>query len=201
MQLCRMSLAQDNERVYNLSAGTVIAIGNFDGIHLGHQRVLAEVKKWKEIHKASTLVFSFHPAPKTYFTKDKIKNVMGFRDKFTTLKALGLDYLCLYRFDKDFANLRAEDFVKEVLLKKLHAKHVVVGEDFRFGKARVGDVNTLRQLGKQYGFDVSIVPILTIDGEKVSSTRIRDALLMNDVATAEKLLGYTRSKLIKDEVK
>jgi riboflavin kinase/FMN adenylyltransferase len=204
-----MSLVHDEKQDYrsldNLASGNVITIGSFDGIHLGHQRVLMELKNWGNIHQASTLVLSFHPAPKHYFSKGKqgkkesagdatLKKVMGFRDKFTHLKALSVDYLCLYRFDKNFAHLSAENFVKDVLIKKLHAKHVVIGEDFRFGKGREGDISALRYLGKQYGFDVSIVPILTIDGEKVSSTRIREALSINDIETAQKLLGYIFQK-------
>lgn len=199
MQLCRMSLARDYESIGHIASGSVITIGSFDGIHLGHQRVLSELKKWGVLHQAATMVLSFHPAPKIFFAKDRtldgsLNKVMRFREKFTHLKTWGLDYLCLYRFDKDFANLSAENFVKDILLKKLQVKHVVIGEDFRFGKGREGDISTLRQLGKQYGFDVSIVPILTIDGVKVSSTRIREALEMGDITTAEKLLGYSFHK-------
>lgn len=172
--------------------GVVLTIGTFDGLHVGHQTIMTELKKWGVLYDCPTLVLSFHPAPKAFFLKTKgVHRLMRLREKYDLLDDLGIDFLCLCRFDKALANLSAEDFVTQILIKKLQVKHIVVGEDFRFGKNRQGDVKVLSHLGKRYGFEVSIVPMVMMDGVKVSSTRIREALAEGKKETADKLLGYS----------
>lgn len=173
-----------------LAQGSVLTIGNFDGVHLGHQRVLSEVaQRAKDLHLPS-IVMLFEPLPIEFFRPEKAPvRIMNFREKMQALALSPIDYVLCVRFNEGFSSLSAGDFIESVLVEKLNVKHLVVGDDFRFGQNRQGDYAALDQAGQQFGFSVTDMATYKQDGERVSSTRIRQALTNPDLALAEHLLG------------
>lgn len=171
-------------------AGTVVTIGNFDGVHLGHQAVLAQVVAHaRQLEKRATVVL-FEPQPVEFFAPDKAPaRLMMLRDKLGALADTGIDQVLCVRFDRNFAALTATDFIDRLLVQGLAAKQVIVGDDFRFGAGRLGDTNLLRQAGESAGFTVTDTPTLLLEGERVSSTRIRTAIEAHDLAQVQHLLG------------
>jgi riboflavin kinase/FMN adenylyltransferase len=170
--------------------GCVATIGAFDGVHLGHQAVLRHViEKSRELNLPSTVVV-FEPLPREYFAPLKAPpRLMSFREKFLALKALGIDRVLRIRFTAAFRDMGAVEFIKQVFVDGLDAKYIVVGDDLRFGRDRAGDFQLLKQLGSEFGFDVAATQTITETAERVSSTRIRQALQDSDFALAEQLLG------------
>jgi riboflavin kinase/FMN adenylyltransferase len=169
--------------------GSVVTIGNFDGLHRGH---LALVERCRQLAGATRAValITFEPLPQAFFRPDEAPSRLStVRQKLQMLRTLGVDITWLARFNHRFANLTARAFVEEALAHALRARHVVVGEDFRFGKGREGDVAMLRQLGAGLGFDVGIVPSVIDDGERISSSRIRERLAAGDIDAAAAMLG------------
>lgn len=170
--------------------GCVLTIGNFDGVHLGHRAILSQVHQLATERQLPSVVMIFEPLPIEYFSpKDAPVRLMNLREKLAAFQATDIDYVVVCRFDATFANLSAEAFVKTILHQGLNAKQVVVGDDFRFGKARQGDFNLLQQYGRQLGFDTLDLMTYQVDGERVSSTRIRQALIRQDLKAANRLLG------------
>jgi riboflavin kinase/FMN adenylyltransferase len=168
---------------------SVVAIGNFDGIHLGHR---ALIEKSRELAGPSgpVAVVTFEPLPLAFFRPDQAPaRLSTIYQKLSLLRAAGVDVTWLMRFNRELAALSAADFVKQVLVHRLRAKAVVIGEDFRFGKGRQGDVALLRALGASLGFDVVTVPAVMIDGERISSSGIRTRLAAGDFASAAAWLG------------
>lgn len=185
--------------LHNLRArhlGCVATIGAFDGVHLGHQAVLRHViEKSRELNLPSTVVV-FEPLPREYFAPlQSPPRLMSFREKFEALKKLGIDRVLRIRFTAKFRDMGAVEFIKRVFVEGLDTKYIVVGDDLRFGRDRAGDFQLLQQLGKEFGFDVVATQTITETAERVSSTRIRQALQNADFALAEQLLGqpYTIS--------
>jgi len=176
--------------------GCVATIGNFDGLHLGHQHVINQLKAVAEIKNLPSVVIVFEPQPVEYFAPDKApRRLARFRDKIIHLSEMGIDIMVCLQFNKTLANLNAEQFVQQILIDRLNLKHLVIGDDFRFGKKRCGDFKFLQQSGKKLGFEVENSHTLLIDNERVSSTRIRQCLADNDMLQARQLLGrpYTLS--------
>jgi len=174
----------------------VVTIGNFDGIHLGHQHVLEQLKSAAVERQLSSIVIIFEPQPIEYFAPDKApKRLARFREKLDYLKSKQIDYLLCLKFDRALAELYAEDFVKSILINRLNTQHLVIGDDFRFGKNRSGNFQFLLDAGRKFGFSVQNTDTLLIDGARVSSTRIRDCIQSDDFNQAAKLLGrpYTLS--------
>jgi len=174
--------------------GCVATIGNFDGVHLGHQTIVERVIQKAKILNVPSLVVVFEPQPQEYFMGDQAPaRLMCFRDKFSRLQALGLDYLCVLRFNDAFRALTAQAFVNDVLVGKLHVKHLVIGDDFRFGGNREGDFQYLQQAGQSLGFGVENTPTYSIKQTKgsarVSSTLIRQALSEGRLDDAQAYLG------------
>ncbi len=170
--------------------GCVATIGNFDGVHLGHQAVLGQLAEKAEAMGLPTVVITFEPQPQEYFAPQQARSrLTRLREKFQALKRYSVDRILCLRFDKSLAELEAQDFIDKVLLQGLDIKYLVVGDDFRFGKGRSGDFDLLYQTGQQHGFPVVNMHTFGIDGERVSSTRIRQALEEGDLTLAEKLLG------------
>ncbi len=185
MKLIRKSCDSAAESGYKC----VATIGNFDGIHLGHQTLILALKKYAKAHNLPTAVITFEPPPNKFFLQEKAPvRLMGFREKFEALQALEIDYLCVLRFNLKMAHLPAEDFVKDILIRSFGIQHIIVGQDFRFGKERTGDWQVLQTLGQSLGFSVSIAPLLLHNGQKVSSTRIREALATGNPVEAQNLL-------------
>jgi riboflavin kinase/FMN adenylyltransferase len=176
--------------------GCVATIGNFDGLHLGHQHVINQLKAVAEIKGQPSLVMLFEPQPVEFFAPQYApRRLSRLRDKIIQLREIGIDYLLCLHFTQSFANMSAEQFVQQILVHKLNIRHLVVGDDFHFGKDRAGDFDYLKHCGQQFGFEVENTHTLLIDNERVSSTRIRQCLADNDLTAARQLLGrpYTLS--------
>lgn len=171
--------------------GSVICVGAFDGLHLGHQALVGRATARARDLGLPAVALSFEPLPREFFARDaKPPRLMLPRAKLEGLYALGCDSVGLLRFDTKLASMSAEDFVREVLVGQLAAREVWVGPGFRFGKGRGGDIDLLQAMGEAHGFFAhSIDPVHCSDGERVSSTRIRAALTTGDFHAATKLLG------------
>jgi riboflavin kinase/FMN adenylyltransferase len=170
--------------------GCVATIGNFDGVHLGHQAVAGQLAEKAQALGLPALVILFEPQPQEFFRPDKSPpRLTRFREKWLALRRYSVDRVLCIRFDARFAAMEPEGFVSRVLVDGLGVQHLVVGDDFRFGKNRRGDFPLLQQMGQRYDFQVVNMHTVTIDGGRVSSTRVRAALNIGDLATAEKLLG------------
>ena len=170
----------------NAKLPTALALGSFDGLHLGHKKVIKAISK--EPIGIPTVV-SFWPHPReVLFGESRLRLDLP-QEKTLLLKPLGIEQLVLVPFNKALASKSAETFVEEVLVKSLQAKHIAVGENFRFGRNREGDTSTLEKLGKSFGIKVSIIPILEDNHGRLSSSRIRKSLNEGDLKQAEKLLN------------
>lgn len=171
--------------------GAVVAVGNFDGVHKGHQAVIDEAGTIAKASNKPWAVLSFEPHPRLLFKPDQPPfRLTPFRIKARHIEALGVDELVVQHFDKAFAGLSAEDFVQKVLVDGFGASHVVCGYDFVFGAGRKGDTETLLHAGKAEGFGFTAVPEVTDDdGVVFSSTRVRDALVAADPEQAAFVLG------------
>jgi len=175
-------------------AGCVATIGNFDGVHLGHQAVIQRVIDKASALDLPALAIVFEPQPLEFFRKtDAPARLMSFREKYSALQTFALDYVFCLKFDEALSGLSAQSFVEKVLLRHLHIRHLVVGDDFRFGDEREGDFLLLEQLGRQHGYTVENTPTCS-DGHKltdnrISSTRIRECLYAGQLQEAERLLG------------
>jgi riboflavin kinase/FMN adenylyltransferase len=172
--------------------GTVAALGNFDGVHLGHRALLNATSRIAQEQNATFAVFVFEPYPREFFRPTEPPfRLTPFRAKARLLEELGVETILVFPFDAVLAGTAAPDFVLDILVGKLGVKHVVVGEDFRFGKGRGGDAAVLGYMGEMEGFGVTVFPHQTdADGEKVSSSRIRKALKEGRPGEAARLLGH-----------
>ena len=171
-------------------ASVVVAIGNFDGFHLGHQQLIKTLKvRSKELSLKSTVV-TFEPHPQTYFQPDvRLSRLSSVREKLELFRDYGVERVIALRFNEQLASLSAEDFVRKYLVESLSVSHVVVGYDFGFGAGRSGTAEDLQALGDAYGFGVSRVAAVSIDGEKIGSTRVREVLQSGNLTLAARLLG------------
>ena len=173
---------------------TVITMGNFDGAHLGHQGMFAALKTAALAHKLPATVVSFEPLPHEYFSPDTSpdrtpQRLQGLRDRFLSIRQADMDRLLLLRFDKAFAQQGAEDFIKNTLAKRLRARHLVIGDDFRFGHQRQGTYELLEKASKTYGFTLEQSLTCEHDSKRISSTRIRQHLTDGQIDEAATLLG------------
>lgn len=171
--------------------GAVVAIGNFDGVHLGHQAVIGETARIAEKERRPRAVVTFEPHPRRYFKPDSPPfRLTPLRIKAHCIEALGVDNLFVLHFDAALAALSPDEFVAQILVEGLAAAHVVVGEDFIFGHARAGNAAVLHDLSARFGFGITAVPpVKGPSGEIYSSTRIRDHLAAGRPAEAAALLG------------
>ncbi len=187
-QLVRMG--HSSSRFTSEPKGCVATIGNFDGVHQGHQALLKQVISCAKELSLASRVMIFEPQPPEFFLQDKsIARLTRFREKFYYLEKEKIDEVWVMRFNAALALLPATEFIEHVLCAELHVKHLIVGEDFRFGQGRKGDVALLKAKGQQLGFTVETMPSVMIQGERVSSTRIRNALAHADHLLAKLLLG------------
>lgn len=166
---------------------TAVALGNFDGLHRGHRRVIEPVLSSTE-HTYSTVV-TFNPHPYEFFTGQNRALLTPLNEKVQQLKRLGVEQLVLLPFDGELAALSPQEFVEKILMRQLRSQHISVGEDFCFGKQRRGTASTLQEIAANLGIAVTIVPLHTCDGERISSSSIRQALEQGDLKRAESLLG------------
>ena len=167
----------------------VITIGVFDGLHAGHEAILARTRAEADAAGESCLAFTFEPTPKEFFSPhNPPPRLTRFRERFERLAALGVDELLCPHFAA-IRDIRAEEFAETLIVGKLHATHVVVGDDFRYGAGRGGTVADLRAAGERLRFSVTVVDPVYWQGRRVSSTTIREALQLGDLATARGMLG------------
>jgi riboflavin kinase/FMN adenylyltransferase len=170
--------------------GCAATIGSFDGIHLGHQAVLAELVAQGRKRRLPATLITFEPQPREYFMPEEAPpRLTRFREKLEELQRCGIDRVICLRFNAYLASLTANEFIRRIMLDGLAVKYLVVGDDFRFGKGRTGDYALLQQAGKAHGFPVVTMPTFNVDHHRVSSTRIRVALNEGDLNSAEALLG------------
>ncbi|MCG5510756.1 bifunctional riboflavin kinase/FAD synthetase [Ectothiorhodospira lacustris] len=185
-----MELIRGAHNLRSRHRGSVVTIGNFDGVHLGHQAVLGQLaEKGAELGLPTTVV-SFEPLPREYFMGGNAPpRLQRFRDKLLAMRRFSVDRLLCLRFNAALAQMSPEDFIRILLVEKLGVRYLVVGDDFRFGRDRRGDFQTLKAAGRQHDFEMAHMHTFHIDGERVSSTRIRHALGLGHMTEAEKLLG------------
>ena len=169
--------------------GSVVAIGNFDGLHLGHQALVARCRELAQPGQ-KVAVITFEPLPAAFFSPSRAPaRLSSVYRKLLILRSLGVDLTWLMRFDAALAGLGAREFVQQVVVEGMNAQAVVVGHDFHFGRNKEGDIHTLRDLGETFGFREEIVPPVTLDGERVSSSGVRQRLLDGDFDAAARWLG------------
>jgi riboflavin kinase/FMN adenylyltransferase len=179
--------------LYNIRsrhAGCVATIGNFDGLHLGHQKLLQNLIVEARQLNLPSLVITFEPLPGEYFLKQQAPaRLLRLREKLKLLQDCAIDRVLCLRFNQALANLSAEQFVADILVKQLAVKQIIIGDDFHFGKNRQGNFALLQKLGRQYGFQVTALAAATLNGERIGSSRVRAALLQGDLKFAARLLG------------
>jgi len=171
-----------------------VTIGNFDGLHLGHQAMLTRLRDAAHARGLPSCVLSFEPHPREFFSPEQAPpRLSSLREKAEHLQRLGIDRLHVFRFDRAFSALSSETFIEQVLGRTLQAHYVLVGDDFRYGARRAGDFSLLKEMGRTFGFDVESLPTVTVAGERASSTAIRTALAAGELYHAAHLLGQPYS--------
>src|SRR5690554_5095906 len=170
----------------------VVTIGTFDGVHVGHQKILSTLKeKAREIHGESVLLTFFpHPRMILHPEDDSLRLISDLHEKVDQLEKAGIDHLIITPFTRDFSNQSPEGYIRDVLVSKIGTKVLVIGYDHRFAKDREGSLKELKEFSKIYRFKVEQIPKHDIDDVAISSTRIREALIKGDMKTANKYLGY-----------
>ena len=170
---------------------TVVTIGTFDGVHLGHRKILEQITKNAQELDCQSLVLTFFPHPRMVLQKDTdMKQLNTLDEKIALLEKLGVDNLVVHPFDKEFSRLTAEEFVKQVLVDVFKVKKIIIGYDHRFGRNRTANIDDLIDFGTLYGFEVEQISAEEIDEVSISSTKIRNALLEGNVQLAAEYLGY-----------
>lgn len=173
-----------------LIRGSVVTIGAFDGVHHGHEQLLRRVLAESRTRGVPSVVMSFEPTPKEFFSAAAPPaRLMRFREKFDALAGHGIDIFYCPRFSKSMRNISAGAFIRRILVHGLNARHIVIGDDFRFARKREGTLDELVRTGETLDYSVEQVPSVVVDGIRVSSTAIRDALASGDLAKATALLG------------
>jgi riboflavin kinase/FMN adenylyltransferase len=169
----------------------VVTIGTFDGVHIGHRKILERIIHSAQELDCNSIVLTFFPHPRMVLQEGsdvKLLNTMV--EKIALLEEIGIDNLIIHPFDKEFSRLTAEEFVKEILVDKLHIQKIIIGYDHRFGRNRTADINDLIHFGKEYGFEVEQISAQEINDNAVSSTKIRNAILEGNSTLAKEYLGY-----------
>ncbi len=176
---------------FNKSQHTTVTIGTFDGVHIGHKTILQRLINNAKTNSFKSVVLTFFPHPRMVLQKDSgLKLLNTVEEKRQILESLGLDYLIVHEFTKQFSRLSAIDFVRDTLINGLKTKKIIIGYDHRFGRNRNANINDLISFGETFDFSVEEIPAQEIDDVSVSSTKIRQALLDGDIQTANDYLGY-----------
>ncbi|MGI9270287.1 MAG: bifunctional riboflavin kinase/FAD synthetase [Woeseiaceae bacterium] len=174
----------------DLRAGSVVTIGAYDGLHLGHERLLESVRIAAKTHALPSIVMSFEPTPREFFAADRPPaRLMRFREKFEALADHGIDFFYCPRFDARMRDIASDEFIRRILVHGLSARHIVVGDDFRFARRREGNIEILRGAGAALEYDIEETPSVVVNGVRVSSTAIREALHAGELRQAAALLG------------
>lgn len=173
-----------------LTMSTVAAIGNFDGVHLGHRKILQFLASEAEKRKLPSLVLTFSPHPERYFGKNPVKIIQTMNQRLNEIKNNNISMTFVLPFSKDIASLSSRDFIRNIMVDTLHADEIIVGDNFRFGKNRTGDVHILQKLSSLFGYKFFSIPAVKRHGRIVSSSLIRTCLMKGEVEKANTLLGH-----------
>ncbi|PTU32230.1 bifunctional riboflavin kinase/FAD synthetase [Stenotrophobium rhamnosiphilum] len=185
-----MEIIRGQHNLRDRHRGCVLTIGNFDGVHRGHQALIAQARARAKELGLPLVVLSFEPTPREFFSPESVAGrVVTFRSRIALLSAQGVDRLVLQRFDKKFSAYDPTAFVEQLLVGKLGVRALVIGDDFRFGARRGGGIELLRELGKKHGYTIENLDTVELDGCRFSSTALRAALAEADVKLAAALLG------------
>lgn len=184
-----MRLSRDVAGPNLAPGGSVVAVGAFDGLHRGHQALLAQVHERAAKLGLTAIVVSFEPLPRAYFSPEPVARLSSVREKLRGFDEAGMGQVLLLRFNRALTSMSAEDFIRRVLVDRLNAREVWVGADFRFGHKRSGDVAMLERVGPELGFTARTMPSVLLDGARVSATRVRMLLAAGEFSGAAPLLG------------
>jgi riboflavin kinase/FMN adenylyltransferase len=170
----------------------IVTIGTFDGVHLGHQAIFSKMKEEAKKRNGATVLITFSPHPRFVLQKDSqnLKFINTYQKKLERIEKAGIDHLVVIEFTREFANNSSEDFIKDYVVKYVNPELIIIGYDHHFGKNREGNIDLLEKIKDHYGFDVIQVPPYYVDGQPVSSTRIRKLLEVGNVQEANLMLGY-----------
>lgn len=174
-------------------SNAVVTIGTFDGVHIGHQKIISRLLEVARQKKGETVILTFFPHPRMILHPEdhEIKLISTMSEKAERLEKLGIDHLIITPFTRDFSNLSPQDYIKNVLVDKIGTKQIIIGYDHRFGKDREGGMEHLQKFSSDFNFEVEEIPEQDINDVAVSSTKIRSAILSGDVKTAHDFLGYS----------
>lgn len=176
---------------FSSSHHTVVTIGTFDGVHIGHQKIIERLVNTAKAGNLESAILTFFPHPRMVLQKDAdIKLINTIEERKQILERSGIDHLIVHPFTQQFSRLTAREFVRDILVNKLKAKKVIIGYDHRFGRNRTADINDLRDFGHEYGFEVEEISKQDVEDVAVSSTKIRNALLEGKVEKANRYLSY-----------
>ena len=179
---------------FHAAKPTIVTIGTFDGVHLGHRKILEQITQSAKDLDCESLVLTFFPHPRMVLQEDtEMKQLNTLDEKIKLLQDLGIDNLVVHPFDKDFSRLTAEEFVKKVLVDVFKIKKIIIGHDHRFGRNRTANIDDLINFGETYGFEVEQISAKEINEVSISSTKIRNALLEGNIELAADYLGYDYS--------
>ena len=184
-----MKIIRGIENLNNEFTQCVVTLGNFDGVHLGHQQLINHLIEQGKKLNLPTAVMLFEPQPLEFFSKRAPTRLTSFKEKVRLIEKLGIDYIIAVPFTQTFANMSANAFIQDWLINKLSAKYIVIGDDFRFGHERKGDITFLQQYTHNNQFAVESMPTFVYDTLRVSSTAVREALFNSDFELARCLLG------------
>ncbi len=180
-----------NASNYYSECTSVVTIGTFDGVHLGHKKILEKLIQSAVSLNSKSLVLTFFPHPRMVLQdRSSVKLLNTIEEKIALLEKTGIDNLIIHPFDKEFSRLTAEDFVKNILVNRLNITKIIIGYDHRFGRNRTADINDLIEFGKEYGFEVEQISAEEINEIAISSTKIRNAILEGNISLANEYLGY-----------
>lgn len=188
-----MDFIRGQHNIRSRHRGCVASIGNYDGVHLGHQTIVRQLLRSRDKFALPALIVTFEPHPQEYFRRGEQTRLTSLRAKLELLDKHGIDRVLCLRFNTRLANMSPENFIQDLLVSGLGVKHLVIGDDFRFGRARAGDFTVLRRSGRRHGFSVENTETFLVNGERVSSSRVRQALELDQLDLAQKLLGRTYS--------
>lgn len=177
------------DQIQKQHMGAAIALGNFDGVHVGHQEILRACIRYAKEHGLKSAAMLFDPHPSAFFKSGDFKPLMTLEQKIAKLKTLGIDFVIINKFDKEFSTISAESFIEDILVKKLEVNYLTTGYNFHFGHKRLGDVNLLSNEAKRLGFHYQKIDQVTLDYMSVSSSKIRELLSQGRISTASAMLG------------
>lgn len=169
---------------------TILTLGTFDGVHIGHKKILDRVIQKTKNQDCESLVLTFFPHPRMVLQGSDIKLLNTIDEKVDLLEQIGIENLVIHPFDETFSRLTAEEFVKTILVDRFRIQKIIIGYDHRFGRNRTADINDLIAFGKQYNFEVEQISVQEINAISVSSTKIRKALVAGEIVLANEYLGY-----------